>query len=90
MKNFLDLFLNNKTIRDTEINFANKIATSPGETKNHTANTTSTGGCRTGTTEINQSGNVEKINVVVEDCFVSLVGRAVKSDDLVKKLLDSR
>ena len=86
-KKFPDLFENNETIKDMEINIQLKL---PNKTKSQTGTPTSTRRCGTRIEKLIKSGHLEKINDVHEDCFVSPVVITVKSDKSVKIALDSR
>ena len=78
---------NNKRHRDKD---STKFGTLSGKTKSYTSTLTSTRSVGRELERLIKSGNLEKINNVDEDCFVSPVVITVKSDKSVKIALDSR
>ena len=81
---FPDLFENNETIKDTEINIQLKPGHYPVEKKSKTNTITSSRRRRTRTGKLINFGHLEKIKDIDEDCFVSPVVITVKSDKSVK------
>ena len=84
---FPDLFENNRTIKDTEINIQLKPGQYPVKQKArpiplHLQEDVGR--------ELIKAGHLEKVNIVDEDCFVSPVVIPVKNDKSVKIALDSR
>ena len=85
---FPDLFENNETIKDAEINIQLKPGHYPVKQKARPVPLHLQKGREL--ERLIKSGHLEKINNVDEDCFVSPVVITVKSDKSVKIALDSR
>ena len=87
---FTDLFENNETKKDTEINIQLKPGHYPVKQKARPVPLHLQAGVGRELAKILKTGHLEKINDVDEDCFVSLVVITVKSDKSVKIVLNSR
>ena len=87
---FPDLFENNETIKDTEINIQLKPGHYPVKQKARPIPLHLQDDVGRELEKLIKSGHLEKINDVDEDCFVSPVVITVKSDKSVKIALDSR
>ena len=87
---FPDLFENNETIKDTEINIQLKPGHYPVKQKARPIPLHLQEDVGRELEKLIKSGHLEKIKDVDEDCFVSPVVITVKSDKSVKIALDSR
>ena len=87
---FPDLFENNRTIRDTEINIQLKPAHYPVKQKTRPIPLHLQEDVRRELEKLIKARHLEKVNNVDEDCFVSPVVITVKNDKSVKIALDSR
>ena len=87
---FTDLFENNETIKDTEINIHLKPGHYPVKQKARPVPLHLQADVGRELEKLMKTGYLEKINDVNEDCFVSQVVTTVKSDTSVKIALDSR
>ena len=87
---FSDLFENNETIKDTEINIQIKPGQYPVKQKARPIPLHFQEDVGRELEKLIKSGHLEKINDVDEGCFVSTVVITVKSDKSVKIALDSR
>ena len=87
---FPDLFENNETIKDTEINTQPKLGHCPIKQKTRPVTLHLQEDVGRELENLIKCGHLEKINDVDEDCSVSPVVITVKSDKLVKIALDSR
>ena len=87
---FLDLFENNETIKDTEINIQLKPGHYPVKQKARPRPLHLQEDVGREREKLIKTRHLEKINDVDEDCFVSPVVITVKIDKLVKIALDSR
>ena len=87
---FPDLFENNETIKDTEINIQLKPGHYPVKQNARLIPLHLQKGVERELEKLIKSRHLEKINDVDEDCFVSPVVITVKSDKSVKIALDSR
>ena len=87
---FPDLFENNETIKDAEINIQLKPGHYPVKQKARPVPLHLQKDVGRELERLIKSGHLEKINNVDEDCFVSPVVITVKSDKSVKIALDSR
>ena len=87
---FPDLFENNETIRDVEINIQLKPGHNQMKQKARPVPLHLQEDVRRELEKLKKSGHLEKINDVDEDCFVSPVIITVKSDKSVKIALESR
>ena len=90
IKKFPDLFENNRTIKDTEINIQLKPGHYPVKQKARPIPLHLQEDVGRELEKLIKAGHLEKINNVDEDCFVSTVVITVKNDKLVKIALDSR
>ena len=87
---FQDLFENNETIKDTEINIQLKPGHYPIKQKARPVPLHLQEDVERELKKLVRTGHLEKVNDVDEDCFVSPVVITVKSDKSVKIALDSR
>ena len=87
---FPDLFENNDTIKDTEINIQLKPGHYPVKQKARPIPLHLQKDVGRELEKLIKSGHLEKVKDVEEDCFVSPVVITVKNDKLVKIALDSR
>ena len=87
---FPDLFENNETIKDAEINIQLKPGHYPVKQKARSVPLHLQKDVGRELERLIKSGHLEKINYVDEDCFVSPVVITVKSNKSVKTALDSR
>ena len=87
---FPDLFENNETIKDTEISIQLKPGHYRVKQKARPVPLHLQKSVEQELERLIKSGNLEKLNNVDEDCFVSPVVITVKSDKSVKIALDSR
>ena len=90
IEKFPDLFQNNTTIKDTEINIQLKLGHYPVKQKARPIPLHLQEAVGKEIEKLMKSGHLEKVNYVDEDCFVSPVVITVKSDKSVKIALDSR
>ena len=86
---FPDLFENNETIKDMEINIQLKPGHHPIKQKARPVTLHLQKDAGRELEKLIKLGHLEKINDVDEDCFVSPVVITLKSDKSVKKALDS-
>ena len=89
-KKFPDLFENNRTIKDTEINIQLKPGHYPVKQKARPIPLHLQEDVGRELEKLIKAGHLEKINNLDEDCFVSPVVITVKNDKSVKIALDSR
>ena len=87
---FPDLFENNRTIKDTEINIQLKPGHYPVKQKARPIPLHLQEDVGWELEKLIKAGHLEKVNNVDEDCFVSPVVITVKNDKSVKIALDSR
>ena len=87
---FPDLFENNRTIKDTEINIQLKPGHYPVKQKARPIPLHLQEDVGRELEKLIKAGHLEKVNNVDEDCFVSPVVITVKNDKSVKIALDSR
>ena len=87
---FPDLFENNRTIKDTEINIQLKPGHYPEKQKARPIPLHLQEDVGRELEKLIKAGDLEKVNNVDEDCFVSPVVVTVKNDKSVKIALDSR
>ena len=87
---FPDLFENNRTIKDTEINIQLKPGHYPVKQKARPIPLHLQEDVGRELEKLVRAGHLEKVNNVDEDCFVSPVVITVKNDKSVKVALDSR
>ena len=90
IKKFSDLFENNPTMKDTEINIQLKPGHYPVKQKARPISLHLQEDVGRELEKLIKAGHLEKINNVYEDCFVSPVVITVKNDKSVKIALDSR
>ena len=90
IEKFPDLFKNNTTIKDTEINIQLKPGHYPVNQKARPIPLHLQEEVGRELEKLKQTGHLEKVKHVDEDCFVSPVVITVKSDKSVKIALDSR
>ena len=90
IKKFPDLFENNRTIKDTEINIQLKPGHYPVKQKARQSPLHLQEDVGRKLEKLIKAGHLEKINNVDEDCFVSPVVITVKNDKSVKIALESR
>ena len=88
--NFPDLFENNETIKDAEINIQLKPGHYPVKQNARPIPIHLQKDVGRELERLTKSGHLEKVNYVDEDCFVSPVVITVKSDQSVKIAVDSR
>ena len=87
---FPDLFENNRTEKDTEINIQLKPGHYPAKQKARQITLHLPEDVRRELEKLIKAGHLEKINNVDEDCFVSPVVITVKNEKSMKIALDSR
>ena len=85
-----DLFENNRTVKDTEINIQLKPVHYPVKQKARPIPLHLQEDVRRELEKLIKAGHLEKVNNADEDCFVSPVVITVKNDKSVKIALDSR
>ena len=90
IENFPDLFKNNTTIKDTEINIQLKPGHYPVKQKARPIPLHLQEEVGKELEKLIKTGHLEKVKHVDEDCFVSSVVITVKNDKSVKIALDSR
>ena len=90
IKTFPDLFKNNTTIKDTEINIQLKPGHYPVKQKARPIPLHLQEEVGKELEKLIKTGHLEKVKLVDEDCFVSPVVIAVKNDKSIKIALDSR
>ena len=87
---FPDLFINKTTIKDAELQIQLKPGHYPVKQKARPLPLHLQEGVGKELDRLIKSGHLEKINNVVEDCFVSPAVITIKNDGSVKIALDSR
>ena len=87
---FPDLFRNNKTIKDAEINIQSKPGHYPVKQKTRPIPLHLQETVGKEIDKLTKSGHLERVNQVDDDCFVSPVVINVKNEKSVKIALDSR
>ena len=87
---FTDLFENNRTIKDTEINIQLKPGHYPVKQKARPIPLHLQEDVGRELAKLIKAGHLEKVKNVDEDCFVSPVVITIKNDKPVKQTLDSR
>ena len=87
---FRDLFVNNETIKDTEIKIQLKLGHYPVKQEARPAPLHLQEDVGKELEKLIRTGHLEKINDLDDDCFVSPVVITIKSDKSVKITLDSR
>ena len=90
IEKFPDLFRNNTTIKDTEINIQLKPGHYPVKQKARPIPLHLQEAVGKEIEKLTKSGHLEKVKHVDEDCFISPVVITVKNDKSVKIALDSR
>ena len=90
VEKFSDLFRNNTTIKDAEINIQMKPGHYPVKQKARSTPLHLQEAVGKEIEKLTKSGRFERVKQVDEDCFVSLVVITVKNDTLLKIALDSR
>ena len=90
IEKFPDLFRNNTTIKDTEIDFQLKPGHYPVKQKARSIPLHLQEAVGKEIEKLTKSGHLEKVKHVDEDCFISPVVITVKNDKSVKIALDSR
>ena len=90
VEKFTDLFINNTTTKDAEINIQLKPGQYPVKQKARPIPLNLQEAVGKKIEKLTKSGHLERVKQIDEDCFVSPVVITVKNDKSVKSALDSR